>query len=148
MQAKKAAPVKRPTTTKKPNGRPQAKIDIAEVEEMAAHGLSFKEISICLGITERTLQRRKKLQKDLEEAIERGRTKGIQAVANKLFEQCMGGNSKAMVFYLQARGGWTTKQEVKADVTSTVKTEIQPPEGLEEIYLRFKGNDKDGAAGS
>lgn len=78
-------------------------IDPAKVEELAAQGLSMKQIALCLGIARSTLYKKRGERLDISDAIERGRAQGLQKVANALFENCMKGNYQAQQFYLRNR---------------------------------------------
>ena len=79
-------------------------IQAARVEELASHGLSMKQIALCLGIGRSTLYRKKGENRDIRDAIERGRAKGLSAVANALFEAATTkGNYQAQQFYLRNR---------------------------------------------
>jgi hypothetical protein len=48
----------------------------------------------------------------VRQAIERGKAKGIRIVASALFENCVGGNAAAQIFFLKAHAGWAEKLEV------------------------------------
>lgn len=107
--------------------KPFIEIDLEKVEELASHGLTMEQIATSLGITDRTLYRRKKLESEISEAIKRGRRKGIATIANKLYASAEGGNMAAMIFFLKTQGGWkeTSKQEISGelDVNAKVKTD-------------------------
>jgi hypothetical protein len=59
-----------------------------------------------LGICQDTLIEKKKEYSEFSEAISRGKAKGIQEIANALFEKAKRGNVPAMVFFLKARAKW------------------------------------------
>lgn len=92
--------------------RTQTPIDIAQAETLASRGLTLEQIAAALGISTDTLGRRRKTDKALEHAILSGQAKGIAKVANALYEQAMGGNTTAAIFYLKARAGWTDKLDL------------------------------------
>lgn len=81
-------------------------IDLAEVERLASIGLTMEQIAHNLGIATSTLYVRKNESPEFSEAIKRGQAKGIEAVANKVFENAMAGNVPSALFYLKARAGW------------------------------------------
>lgn len=87
-------------------------IDYNKVEELASKGLTQAQIATSLGISVRTLYTKKKTEKLFAEALERGQTRGIVEVTNRLFEQAMEGNTTAIIFYLKARAGWAEKMNV------------------------------------
>lgn len=98
---------------------PRAKLDIdlAKVEELASRGLSMEKIAYCLGVSPRTLERRKQDMAEVAEAIKKGQSKGERAVADKLYEAAMDGKAWAICFFLKCRGGWKETQSI--DVTSS-----------------------------
>lgn len=91
--------------------------DPKKVEGLAAIGLSMDEIAISLGITPRTLYRKKKEFDHFRQAIERGRSRGNNAMANKLWELGMAGNLGAIIFFLKARAGWRDQADPNVNVT-------------------------------
>ena len=95
--------------------RPKPVIDYAEVERLAAQGLTQEQICSCIGISTATLYKYKKLDKDFAEALKRGQHRGIEAVTNALFQSAVEGNLGAQVFYLKNRGkeDWKDKQDLE-----------------------------------
>lgn len=89
-------------------GRAKVEVDFAEVEKLAAQGLTEQQICDCLGFSHETLARRKRNHVELREALKRGRAKGLKAVTNALFENAtQKKNIVAQIFYLKNRGGWS-----------------------------------------
>jgi len=76
---------------------------ISQCEKMAARGLDYEQIAMCLGVSLSTLKRLRKRREKFEEAIQRGRSKGLLSVANALYERAIGGETTAMIFYLKSR---------------------------------------------
>lgn len=76
---------------------------IEKCEEWASQGLTMEQISQSLGLSPGTLYRKKKEVSALEDAIQRGRAKGIAAVSSALFKKAIGGDNTAMIFYLKNR---------------------------------------------
>lgn len=89
--------------------KPRLPIDLRRVEELAGHGLSQREISLSLGISEDTLQRRKRDSAAFAAALQKGQARGAAEVANKLFEKCMAGDLGAIVWYEKTRCGRTDR---------------------------------------
>ena len=100
-----------------PAGRPEIKIDLAQVEKLASIGLNEQQIADSLGISQPTLARRKAKYEDFVEALKRGKAKGIAVVANNLFEQSKAGNVSAGIFFMKNRAGWSDKQEINQEVS-------------------------------
>lgn len=98
-------------------GRPRWQLpDFEKVEELASHGLTQAQIALALGISESTLYEKKKTFSEFSEAIKRGQAKGIEAVANALWDSAVGsGNVTAMIFYLKNRSpeAWSDKKELQ-----------------------------------
>ncbi|WP_281773681.1 phBC6A51 family helix-turn-helix protein [Haemophilus parahaemolyticus] len=104
--------------------KPKIEIDLAKVEVMAANGLTQQQIADSLGISVSTLYGRKRENEEFEEAIKRGKAKGIAVVTNELMKQVKSGNVTAMIFFLKARAGWKEKNEL--DLTNSDGSFSQP----------------------
>jgi hypothetical protein len=106
-----------------PVGQPPIEITqemIVKAHEMASHGLTQEQIASCLGMGLSTLYEKKINYPELADAIKRGKDKGINMVANALFENAMNGEKVAQIFYLKARAGWKE--------TNVSEHHIVPPE--------------------
>lgn len=119
-------------------GRPKFEItseNTAQAESLASHGLTLKQIAYSLGICYDTLNERRKEFPEFSDAIKRGQAKGIETIANALFEKAKNGDNVAMIFYLKNRDpeNWEEVQKrqlagpgggpIKHDLTWTVKVE-------------------------
>lgn len=71
-----------------------------------------QDIALCLGIHPGTLSMKKGQLADLNEAIKRGKAKGIARVTNALLKNIDIGNVTAQIFYLKCQAKW---MEAKAD---------------------------------
>lgn len=80
--------------------KPKIEIDLAKVEALAANGLTQQQIADSLGISRSILFEHKKTSDEFEQAIQRGKAKGIAVVTNKLMEQYKNGNTTAIIFVL------------------------------------------------
>ena len=94
--------------------KPKIEIDLTKVEALASRLLSKEQIAISLGIGTTTLYSRQKENVEFEEAIKRGREKGVATIANKLVESAIAGNTTAQIFVLKTHGGqeWKDKQDI------------------------------------
>lgn len=90
-------------------------IDLSRVEELASQGLTHVQISNALGISDRTLYRRKQDLTGLSDAIKKGQAKGIIHVTNKLREQIDNGNTTATIFFLKTRPGWKETHRIEQE---------------------------------
>ena len=91
---------------KNPVGRPriQYDCDIAkEITAAAGHGLTQEDIAEHYGMDPKTL--RKLYSKELRD----GQFLVKRAVAKKLFERCMAGDTACLIFYAKTRLGWREK---------------------------------------
>ncbi len=103
-------------------GRPKIKITdeiLADVEQMAAQGLTQQQIADSLGWHIDTLCVKKKAYTEFSEAIKKGKASGLKTITNNLFEQSGNGNVAATIFYLKNRDrdNWQDRVEVKTDQT-------------------------------
>lgn len=103
--------------------KPKIEIDLAKVEALASRLLSKEQIAISLGIGTTTLYSRQKENVEFEEAIKRGREKGVATIANKLVESAIDGNTTAQIFILKTHGGqeWKDKQDINLSGELEVK---------------------------
>jgi hypothetical protein len=90
----------------------QEKID--QIEQLASQGLGPYQISKALGISWDTLDRNKKKNSEIAEAIKKGKAKGLAKVTNSLFNSANDGNVTAQIFYLKNRDpdSWADRQDV------------------------------------
>lgn len=109
-----------------PAGRPPAlKVTdevIKAVAEMAKVGVTNEHVAQALGISQTTWYECKKKYPKLAEAYNTGQGKGIQAVADKLWECAVNGNISAMQFFLARRAGWSEKQEISQNITGSISS--------------------------
>jgi len=103
-------------------GRPK-KIDPADqevlqrVETLAAQGLTRKQISDALGISQSLRCQLQNNEPLFKEAMERGEAKGIATVTNALMQSARGGNVTAQIYYLQNRDSENWKDRRYVDTT-------------------------------
>ena len=93
--------------------KPKIPISVEQVERLAAQGLTNEQIYLSLGIGESTFYDRKKNEPEIEEAIKRGKAKGIAKITNALFENASKGNLGAQCFFLKNQAGWTDRPEYR-----------------------------------
>ena len=98
---------------------------IKKVEKLASRGLTAVEIAHCIGLSKTNLYKKKAINEELEDAINRGRSRGIKQVSNFLFKSAEKGNVAAQIFYLKCRGKWREEDEVqKSNELEKIKEEI------------------------
>jgi len=86
---------------KKP-GRKRIELDLEQVENLASRGLGTTQIARALGVSWNTIDRNRKRLGEFEEALKRGKARGLAQVTNALFESATEKNSVvAQIFYLK-----------------------------------------------
>ena len=103
--------------------KPKIEIDLAKVEALASRLLTKEQIAISLGISVDTLYSRQRENQEFQDAIKRGREKGVATIANKLVESAIDGNTTAQIFILKTHGGqeWKDKQDINLSGELEVK---------------------------
>jgi len=98
---------------KKP-GRKRIKVDLEKVEELASRGLGPVQIARALGVSWSTIDRNRKRSAEFEDTLKRGKARGLATVTNSLFENALGGNVTAQIFYLKNTDPetWSDRQQV------------------------------------
>jgi len=134
--------------SKMPSGKPGRKkiiIDAEQVEMLASQGLGVMDICRTLGIGWDTFNKNRKRKKEISDALERGKAKGMKVATFKLMEQIHDGNFQAIQFYLKNRSPdeWSDRQEVKhtlniKDALSNANARIIQGETLEQETLNLK----------
>jgi len=101
--------------------REKIELDLQQVEDLAAQGLTIEQISTCLGVSERVFYQRKSESAEVAEAVKRGRERGVAFAASQLQNMIAQGNLGAVIFYLKAKGGWSEKQIIETKDTTDEK---------------------------
>jgi IS30 family transposase len=113
--------------------RRKAQIDPQKVEQFASRGLSTTQIAHNLGVGRSTLYDHMRENSAISDAIDRGRAKGIAAVANALFEAAVTrGNYQAQQFYLRNRDPerWKDRTDLSIDDSRKAASEFSTDELL------------------
>lgn len=101
--------------------RKKIEINIAEVEALASRGLSLEQVADNLNISRNTFLNHRREDPSIEEAYQRGRSKGVQVIANALWEKAKTGDNTAMIFYLKCNG-W--REENSLEVKNTTPLQL------------------------
>jgi transcriptional regulator with XRE-family HTH domain len=108
-------------------GRPKFEITekiTIKAEKFAKQGLTLEQIAHNLGISYDTLNERRKENPEFSEAIERGKSKGIEVITNALFEKAESGDVSAIKYFLNNRDNNNWKDKIESVVTN--KYEYDP----------------------
>ena len=82
-------------------------MSLSDIEECGRRGLSFAQIAGLMGISPATFTNQRKRFPEVEAAYYRGRSRGIDKVAETLYEAATSGEDMASTrFYLEKVGGW------------------------------------------
>ena len=76
---------------------------LKEVEECGALGMTMDQTAWSMGVNPSTLYKYKSKMGALNDAISRGRARGIRNVTTNLREQISDGNAQSTMFYLKNR---------------------------------------------
>ena len=94
---------------------------IRQIETLAGYGLSQDKIASVLGVHPTTMDRRKRDNAKVKEAIMRGRSMMEGACARALCDRVKEGDIPAIKWYEMTRCGRSEKQEVKEESEVTVR---------------------------
>lgn len=120
--------------------KPKIEIDLAKVEALASKLLTKEQIAISLGISVDTLYSRQRESQDFQDAIKKGRERGVALVAEKLVNSAIDGNTTAQIFVLKTHGGpdWKDRQDVNLSGEVTVKAKSLQDMTDEELQAELK----------
>jgi hypothetical protein len=108
-------------------GRPKARIDLAQLEKLAGLQCTDEEIAAWFGVTQKTIQRRRKSRK-FAEVIERGRAKGRISLRRAQFQAAQAGNIAAQIWLGKQILGQRDKWDI--DHSGEVHVKAALPEWL------------------
>ena len=94
-------------------GRKRINLDLEQVENLASRGLGTTQIARALGVSWDTIDRNRKRSADFEDALKRGKARGLAQVTNSLFTSATDGNVTAQIFYLKNQDPKTWKDRVE-----------------------------------
>ena len=87
---------------------------INQVEYLAGLNMGVMDICRSLGISWSAFDKNRKKKQEINDALERGKAKGLQRATSKLMEKIEDGEFQAIQFYLKSadREKWAERQEV------------------------------------
>ncbi len=94
-------------------GRKRINLDLEQVENLASRGLGTTQIARALGVSWNTIDRNRKRLGEFEDALKRGKARGLAQVTNSLFTSATDGNVTAQIFYLKNQDPKTWKDRVE-----------------------------------
>ena len=85
----------------------EGSMSLTDIEECGRRGLSFAQIAGLMGISQKRFFSHRQRYPEIEAAFYRGRSRGIDRVAETLYEAATSGEDMASTrFYLEKVGGW------------------------------------------
>lgn len=93
-------------------GRRRLVLDLAEVQRLAAEGHTEEGIALALGVSVKTLERRRGDTDGFDAAIKRGRQQAHSTISNVLYQQAQAGNLTAIIWYEKTRRGFRDVTDV------------------------------------
>lgn len=108
--------------------RPRIDIDIDRVADLAGRGLSQAEICAVMGISEDTMSRRKQDTAAFADAINSGRAKAAEEVANALYTKAtIDKDLGAIIWYEKTRRGLSDRvqQHITVDMSKLSDDELR-----------------------
>lgn len=109
----------------------QPKVDLTEIEMMASVGMTTKQIADGLRIPPTTFGKLVKNDPTVQEAIDRGTSRGVKMVTDSLFNMALKGNVAAAIFWLKNKGGWQDKTDI--DQRLQVETKMSFDDAVEAL---------------
>jgi hypothetical protein len=107
------------------------KVDLSEVEMMASVGMTTKQIADAMRIPPTTMGKLIKNDPTVQEAIDRGTSRGVKMVTDSLFNLALKGNVAAAIFWLKNKGGWQDKTDI--DQRLQVETKMSFDDAVEAL---------------
>jgi hypothetical protein len=105
-------------------GPKPAQFDLAQIEQLAGRGLTQEQIAYAMGHHPSTFYKHKALSSEIQDAVKRGRNKGVAVMANAMFEAGKAGNTAAMIFWMKNMAGWRDKVELSGDEEKPVQAKL------------------------
>ena len=103
------------TQKKKVTGRPRATIDLAQITALAQIQCTDYELALVIGVSERTIERRKKSDEKFLEAYEKGRAEGRTSLRKWQFEAAKNRNITMLIWLGKQYLGQTDKTDLLSD---------------------------------
>jgi hypothetical protein len=108
-------------------GRPVkllSETEVIQIEALAAV-CTKAQIADYFGMTEKTLRAIEQRQPEVFTAYRRGRARAVALVGAMLQQKALGGDIKAMMFYLRTQAGWSEKSNIDAVNSPDIAWTIQ-----------------------
>ncbi len=117
-----------PEKEKAGRGRPTVAIDLQELEKLSEFGCTNKEIAAFFGVTERTIELRRR-KEEFRLAMEKGYSRANISIRRKQLKMALDGDRTMLIWLGKQRLG----QQDKIDHSGAVEGGGAPPK----IYVNF-----------
>lgn len=108
-------------------GPKRREVDLDRLRELAAKGLTRETMASLLGVSIRTFYERQVENPQISQAINEGRAKLADEMADRLLQKALAGDTRACMFFLDRRCGWNRRDErtINHNVTVDPKAELE-----------------------
>ena len=97
------------------NGRPPAVLSPKQVDQVEALAAvcTKAQMAAYFGVTEKTFRAIEQRQSEVLTAYRRGRARAVVDIGSALYQKALGGDLRAIQFYLKTQAGWTEKHALE-----------------------------------
>lgn len=102
-----------------------ATIDLAELEELAEYQLALDQIALMMGMRPVDLAQAMEDHENVRMAYLRGSARGISLLTMTMYQKARLGETRALMFMLERKGGWAVPMHTKPDEPPRVMISTQ-----------------------
>ena len=97
------------------NGRPPAVLSPKQIDQVEALAAvcTKAQMAAYFGVTEKTFRAIEQRQSEVLTAYRRGRARAVVDIGSALYQKALGGDLRAIQFYLKTQAGWTEKHALE-----------------------------------
>jgi hypothetical protein len=114
------------------NGRPSVVLSSKQIDQVEALAAvcTKAQMAAYFGVTEKTFRAIEQRQSEVFTAYSRGRARAVVDIGSVLYQKALGGDLRAIQFYLKTQAGWTEKHALEL---SQAEKEVDDRKWLIEI---------------
>jgi len=97
------------------NGRPSVVLSSKQIDQVEALAAvcTKAQMAAYFGVTEKTFRAIEQRQSEVFTAYSRGRARAVVDIGSVLYQKALGGDLRAIQFYLKPQAGWTEKHALE-----------------------------------
>ena len=97
------------------NGRPPTLLSPKQIDQVEALSAvcTKAQMAAYFGVTEKTFRAIEQRQSEVFTAYSRGRARAVVDIGSVLYQKALGGDLRAIQFYLKTQAGWTEKHALE-----------------------------------